>query len=562
MQDVGDPGRELLLDRRAFLQRSALLAVAAAAPRLPGFGCAGPPLPAELARHASAPAIAVPPFELDEVTLDQLQKHMQGGRYTAKSLLDLYLGRIEAIDSAGPQLRSIIELNPDAARIAEALDAERRAGKVRGPLHGIPLILKDNVDTGDRMRTSCGSLALADAPAPKDAFIAQRLRDAGVVIVGKSNLSEWAKFRSMHATSGWSARGGLTRNPYALDRSACGSSSGTGVAVAANLTAIGIGTETDGSIVCPSSANGLVGMKPTVGFCSRSGIIPVATSMDSAGPMCRTVRDAAILLGALAGVDPADPATAASDGNVFTDYTSFLDPRGLKGARIGVLRQFMDSESRADVVMDDALRAMKSAGAVIVDPVVADSFSELDNPEFEMFIFEFKAGINAYLATRGPRFKYKTLGDLIQFNRDHRDQELRYFGQEFFELAQLAGPITSPEYLDAVKQCRVFSQTQGIDRLLSEQKLDALVMLTSGPAWVSDLINGDHLTEGSSTPAAVAGYPSISVPAGFVFGLPVGISFVGDAWSEARLIKLAYAFEQATKVRRPPSFAPSVVLDK
>ncbi len=562
MQDVGDPGRELLLDRRAFLQRSALLAVAAAAPRLPGFGCAGPPLPAELARHASAPAIAVPPFELDEVTLDQLQKDMQGGRYTAKSLLDLYLGRIEAIDSAGPQLRSIIELNPDAARIAEALDAERRAGKVRGPLHGIPLILKDNVDTGDRMRTSCGSLALADAPAPKDAFIAQRLRDAGVVIVGKSNLSEWAKFRSMHATSGWSARGGLTRNPYALDRSACGSSSGTGVAVAANLTAIGIGTETDGSIVCPSSANGLVGIKPTVGFCSRTGIIPVATSMDSAGPMCRTVRDAAILLGALAGVDPADPATAASDGNVFSDYTSFLDPRGLKGARIGVLRQFMDSESRADVVMDDALRAMKSAGAVIVDPVVADSFSELDNPEFEMFIFEFKAGINAYLATRGPRFKYKTLGDLIQFNRDHRDQELRYFGQEFFELAQLAGPITSPEYLDAVKQCRVFSQTQGIDRLLSEQKLDALVMLTSGPAWVSDLINGDHLTEGSSTPAAVAGYPSISVPAGFVFGLPVGISFVGDAWSEARLIKLAYAFEQATKVRRPPTFAPSVVLDK
>lgn len=506
--------------------------------------------------------VTVPPFELDEVTIDQLQQWMQAGRYTSKSLVELYLGRIDSIDAAGPTLKAMIELNPDALRIAEQLDAERQAGKVRGPLHGIPLALKDNIDTGDRMRTSCGSLALADTPALHDAVIVQRLRDAGAVIIGKTNLSEWAKFRSMHATSGWSARGGLTRNPYALDRSACGSSSGTGVAVAANLAAIGIGTETDGSIVCPSSANGLVGIKPTLGFCSRTGIIPVAKSFDSAGPMCRTVRDAAILLGALAGIDPADPATASSDGNVFPDYASFLDPRGLKGARIGVLRQFMDSESRADAVMDDALKAMKSAGAMIVDPVVSDSFNELDNPEFTVFLFELKAGLNDYLATRGPRFKYKTLADLIQFNLQHRDAELRYFGQEFFELAMLAGPLTSPEYVSALQACRVYSQSQGIDKLLSENKLDALVMLTSGPAWVSDLINGDHLTEGSSTPAAVAGYPTVSVPAGFVFGLPVGISFVGEAWSEARLLKLAYAFEQLTHVRRPPTFAPSVIIDK
>jgi len=495
-------------------------------------------------------------FELEEITVAQLQEGMTSGKYTARSLAEAYLSRIDEMDRGGPRVNSVIETNPDALAIADTMDRERRDGRVRGPLHGIPVLIKDNIDTADRMRTSAGSLALADAIAPKDAFVTARLRAAGAVIIGKTNLSEWANFRSTHSLSGWSGRGKQTRNPYVLDRNPCGSSSGTGAAISANFAAIGVGTETDGSVVCPSSANGLVGIKPTVGLVSRSGIIPISHTQDTAGPMARTVTDAAILLGALAGIDAADPATATSAAKSLTDYRQFLKADGLRGARIGVSRNYFGFNADVDAIMDEGIAALKNAGAIIVDPANLATKGKFDDAEFDVLLFEFKAGLNRYLATSSA--PHRTLRDLIAYNEEHRATEMPWFGQEIFEMAEKKGPLTSPAYRTALAKCRQLSRTQGIDALLKAHRLDAFVSPTGGPAWLIDVLNGDHFTGGSSTPAAVAGYPSVTVPAGAIHGLPVGISFTGAPWSEPVLIRLAYAFEQATKARRAPTFLPTL----
>ena len=506
-----------------------------------------------------APAVRDPAqataFELDETTIARLQDAMSSGKYTARAISEMYLSRIEEIDRRGPTVNSVIETNPDALTIADALDRERKEKGARGPMHGIPVLIKDNIDTADRMKTSAGSLALADVVAPRDAFVVQRLRAAGAVILGKTNLSEWANFRSTHSVSGWSGRGGQTRNPYVLDRNPCGSSSGTGASIAANLAAVGIGTETDGSIICPSSANGLVGIKPTVGLVSRSGIVPISHTQDTAGPMARTVTDAAILLGTMAAVDPGDAATAPSRSGSRSDYREFLQADGLRGARIGVSRNYFGFNAQVDGIMDDAVAAMKSAGATIVDPANLTTKGKFDDAEFDVLLYEFKADLNAYLARSNS--PHKTLAALIEFNSLHRDREMPYFGQEIFEMAQKKGPLTSQGYRSALAKCRRLSRTEGIDALVGKHRLDAFVAPTGGPAWVTDLLNGDHFTGGSSTPAAVAGYASITVPAGFVHGLPVGISFIGGAWSEPTLIRLAYGFEQATHVRQPPRFVPT-----
>jgi len=499
-------------------------------------------------------SLNVKPFEFDEVKVSELQAGMKSGKYTAASITQKYLERIEEIDRQGPGINSVIEVNPDALKIAAELDRERKAKGPRGPLHGIPALIKDNIGTADRMQTTAGSLALVGARPPRDSFVAQKLRAAGAVILGKTNLSEWANFRSNHSTSGWSGRGGLTHNPYALDRNPCGSSSGSGAGAAASLCAVAIGTETDGSIVCPSSLNGLVGIKPTVGLVSRSFIIPISHSQDTAGPMARTVTDAAILLGALTGVDAADPATAASQGKALTDYTRFLDANGLKGARIGVVRKLFGFNHRVDALMNEAIEVMKKQGAVIVDPANLDSTKQVDGSEFQVLLYEFKAGLNAYLASLGPGSPMHSLENLIKFNDAHGTEEMPYFGQENFIKAQAKGPLTTKEYLDALEKSQRLTRTEGIDAVMDKFRLDALIAPTGGPAFTTDLVNGDHDTGGSSTPAAVAGYPDITVPAGFVFGLPVGISFFGRAWSEPTLIKLAYSFEQATQHRQPPKF--------
>ncbi len=484
---------------------------------------------------------------------------MASGRYSARQIAELYLRRIEEIDRTGPALRSVIEVNPDALSIADTLDAERKAKGPRGPLHGIPILIKDNIDTADRMMTSAGSLALEGSVAAHDAFVVQRLRAAGVVILGKTNLSEWANFRSTHSTSGWSGRGGQVKNPYVLDRNPCGSSSGTGAAVAANLVAIGVGTETDGSIVCPSGANGLVGIKPTLGLVSRSGIIPISHSQDTAGPMARTVADAAALLGAMTGVDAADSASRRSGPYASRDYTKNLDSAALKGARIGVARkQYFGYSDATDRLIDQAIAEMKRAGAVIVDPANIPTASKLDACENQVLLYEFKADLNAYLSALGPSARVHSLADLIGFNNREREREMPFFGQELFESAQKKGPLTTPAYRIALANCRTLSRAQGIDLVMRQHRLDALVAPTGGPAWTTDLIDGDHFTGASSTPAAVAGYPSITVPAGDVRGLPVGMSFIGRAWSEPKLIALAYAYEQATKHRRLPAFKERV----
>ena len=511
--------------------------------------------------YALQQAVAVP-FELEEVTVAQLQDGMASGRYTSRRLVELYSARIDAIDRNGPALRSVIELNPDAISIAESLDAERKAGKLRGPLHGIPVLIKDNIDTADRMMTTAGSIALQGTSAPRDAAVAAKLRAAGAVILGKTNLSEWANFRSTKSTSGWSGRGGQVRNPYALDRNPCGSSSGTGAAIAANLAALGVGTETDGSIVCPSGANGLVGIKPTVGLVSRTGIIPISHTQDTAGPMTRTVADAAALLAAIAGIDPADPATVAARVRAPRDYSAALKLDGLKGARIGIARKRYFGYSRiTDRVIDAASADMKAQGAVIVDPADIATAGRLDDCEFEVLLYEFKADLNKYLASRGASAPVHSLQELIAFNLREKTREMPFFGQEILEMAEKKGPLTSAAYQKALATCRVRSRTQGLDALMTRLRLDALVAPTGSPAWTTDLVNGDHFTGSSSTPAAVAGYPSVTVPAGFAYGLPVGVSFIGRAWSEAKLIQLAYAYEQATKHRKPPAFLPSVRLE-
>lgn len=517
-----------------------------------------------LLRHLPVPVTpvktgaALTGFELDEWTVPQFQAAMERGRYTSRQLCRLYLSRISQLDRKGPTLNSIIEVNPDADMIARQADAERKAGRIRGPLHGIPVIIKDNIGTHDQMETTAGSLALVGARPPRDAFIVQRLRDAGAVILGKTNLSEWANFRSSRSTSGWSGRGGQCRSPYALDRNPCGSSSGTGAAIAANLAAIGIGTETDGSIVCPSSHNALVGIKPTVGLVSRSGIVPLSHTQDTAGPMCRTVTDAAILLGVLAGADPDDAATKQATGHIERDYSRFLDAAGLKGARIGVARKsFFGYSPETDKLAEDAIALLKSQGAEILDPADIPHASDYGDAEFTVLLYDFKHDINAYLAGLGAGAP-KTLADLIAFNTAHAREEMPYFGQETFEQAETKGPLTDDAYIEALAHCRRLARTEGLDAIFAEKRLDAIIAPTGGPPWTTDLVNGDHFAGSSSTPAAVSGYPSITVPMGQVFGLPVGLSFIGTAWSEGKLITLAYAYEQASKARKPPTFRSTV----
>jgi amidase len=496
-------------------------------------------------------------FELDEITIDSLQKAFTSGQYTSRSVTEKYLARIQEIDKAGPTLNAMIEINPDALKIADALDEERKTKGARGPLHSIPVLIKDNIDTGDRMNTTAGSLALLGSQSPRDAFVAAQLRKAGAVIIGKTNLSEWANMRSSHATSGWSGRGGLTRNPYALDRNPCGSSSGTGAGISANLGVVGVGTETDGSVVCPSSANGLAGLKPTVGLVSRSGIIPISHSQDTAGPMARTVRDVAILLGAMAGVDGEDSATARSEGKGSNDYTKFLDPAGLKGARLGIARKYFGFSDAVDKLMEGLIDLMKQAGAEIVDPADIPTFGKFDDTELTVLLYELKADLAAYLARRG-KTAVKNLKDVIEFNKQNRTLEMPYFEQDLFIKSEQKGGLDSKEYIDALALNQRLSRAEGIDFIMDKFKLDALVAPTGGPAWLTDLINGDHSAGGSSSAAAVAGYPNINVTAGSLWGLPVGISFFGRAWSEPTLLKIAYSFEQMTKARQKPHFLATV----
>src|ERR1700732_760455 len=539
--------------RRAFLQSGltgGLVAAVAPAMRVEVVA----------ARERSESVPGMPAFELEEITIAELQEGMKAGKYTARGITEEYLQRIEVLDKRGPAVNSVIEVNPDALALAEASDRERKEKGPRGPLHGIPMLIKDNIDTADKMMTTAGALALVGSKVPKDSAVAQKLREAGAVIIGKTNLSEWANIRSRHSTSGWSGRGGQTKNPYALDRNPCGSSSGSGAASSANFCAAAIGTETDGSIVCPSSANGLVGIKPTVGLVSRSGIIPISHSQDGAGPMCRTVRDAAIVLGALTGVDSEDSATAESRGKSYTDYTPFLKADGLRGARIGVLRKAFGFMDAVDKVMEASLDAMKKEGAILVDPVEIETAGKWSDTELTIFMYELKADLNAYLVRPGFSAQVKTLKDIIEFNQKNREKEMPYFGQDLFLKAEEKGSLSSNEYVEALEKNHQWARKEGIDATTEKHNLDALVGPTGGPAWLTDLVDGDHFGGGSSGAAAVAGYPNITVPAGFVFGMPVGISFFGRAWSEPVLIRLAYAFEQATKIRKAPRFLASVEL--
>ena len=535
------------MDRRRFLE------YAAASGTLAALGRATPVPTARWVERAAAP-----PFELEEATLADLQAGMTAGKYSARSLVTAYLERIGQLDRQGPALHAVLETNPEALAQAAALDAERKAKGVRGPLHGIPVLLKDNVATRDRMQSTAGSLALVGATPARDAFLVERLRAAGAVLLGKANLSEWANFRSTHSSSGWSGRGGQCRNPYALDRTPSGSSSGSAVAVAANLCPVAIGSETDGSIVSPANCCSIVGIKPTLGLVSRAGVIPIAHNQDTAGPMARTVADAAALLGALTGVDPQDDATAASAGQARGDYTGALDPNGLQGARLGVCRShFMGYSPATDALMETALDVLKRLGAIVVDPADITTAGQFDDTEFSVLLYEFKADLNRYLAAWVPGAGAKTLEDLIAFNEHAKDREMPYFGQEIFVQAQAKGPLTDQDYLRALDKNHLLARTQGIDAVMAEHHLDALIAPTGGPPALIDLVNGDPGGGGSfSTPAAVAGYPHVTVPLGYVAGLPVGLSFVGRPWSEGPLIRLAYAFEQATKARRMPPGVP------
>src|ERR1700722_4577853 len=538
--------------RRNFLRAGATATLAAAA--CPAFGSTH--LVKSPVEETRLPDF-LPHFELDEFTIDDVQRHFQSGQYTSRSVTEKYLARIQEIDKAGPKVNSVIEVNPEALQIADALDQERKSKGPRGPLHGIPILIKDNIDTGDRMSTTAGSLALLGSQPANDAFVAGQLRRAGAGSWGKTNLRGWAKIRSGHSTRGWSGRSGLTRNPYALDRNPCGSSSGTGAGVSANLCVAGVGTETDGSIVCPSSSTGLRGLKPTVGLVSRSGIIPISHSQDTSGPMARTVRDVAILLGAMVGVDQQDAATGASQGKSFLDYTKFLDPMGLKGARLGIVRKYFGFNDAVDQLMNTLIEHMKTSGAEIVDPADIPTIGKFDESEFAVLLYELKADLAVYLARRGDP-SIKSLKDVIDFNEANRAKEMPYFGQDTFLKAEQKGPLTSKEYVDALAQNHQLSRAEGIDLIMDKFKLDALVAPTAGPAWTTDLINGDHASGGSSSAPAVAGYPNINVPAGYLWGLPVGFSFFGRAWSEPTLLKIAYSFEQMTKARQKTELRPTV----
>ncbi len=502
-----------------------------------------------------------PHADLEEQTIADLQAAMESGQYTARQLVEMYSERITALNTNRPMLRAVIEMNPDALAIAEKLDRERAEHGPRGPLHGIPILLKDNIDTADGMETTAGSLALVGVKRAQDAHVAARLREAGAVILGKGNMSEWANFRSTHSSSGWSGRGGQARNPYALDRSPCGSSSGSASAVAANLCAVSVGTETDGSILCPASINGVVGIKPTVGLTSRVGVIPISHSQDTIGPFARTVSDAAILLGALAGADPRDSVTQASAGRILADYRASLNSDALRGARIGIPREIYTGYSeKVDAAFATVVETLRSLGAVLVDPANIPTAKQMRESEAELtvLLYEFKADLNAYLATVGPEAQAHTLEELIAFNRAHAEQEMPYFGQELFELAQQKGPLSDQEYLDARAECLRLARDEGIDAVMRQHNLDALCMPTAEPAWKIDLIDGDHSMGGASQPAALAGYPAISVPAGHTFGLPIGVAFMGQAFSEAKLIGYAFAFEQATKARCAPTYPEQV----
>lgn len=495
-------------------------------------------------------------FEWDEITVAELQQLMNNGQESALSIVKKFLKRIRDID---PMLNSVIEINPDAERIAMELDDERKQGKIRGPLHGIPVLIKDNIDTGDQMMTTAGSLALVGFMAEKDAFIVERLREAGAVLLGKTNLSEWANIRSTRSSSGWSSRGGQARNPYVLDRTPCGSSSGTGVAVAANLCVLGIGTETDGSIVCPSGTNGIVGIKPTLGSWSRQGIIPISHSQDTAGPMARTVADAAILLGALSAPHAADEATLAPERLNISDYTPYLDSKGLQGKRIGIARQFFGFHDKVDFQLQISLDIMKAQGAELIDNIEFEGRRDWNNAEWEVLLYELKHDMNKYL-NEHPGAPVSTLEEIIQFNLDHATEAMPWFGQEIFLEAQKKGGLDEQAYLDALKTSKSLTQN-AINNAMDTHKLDAIVAPTNGPAWCIDWVNGDHYGGGSSDLAAISGYPNITVPAGFVHGLPIGLSFMGRAWSEAQLISIAYAYEQASKFRKTPAFLPALSSD-
>lgn len=522
------------MKRRNFFRTAALAGgTIAIAP----FGSCVPP------KTSNRPVTGYSFFELSESTISQLQEKMGSRKLTSEDITRKYLERIEQIDRNGPQLRSVIEVNPDALTIARQLDAERESGKVRSPLHGIPVLIKDNIDTGDKMQTTAGSLALLGNPAPDDAVIVQKLREAGAVLLGKTNLSEWANFRSSKSSSGWSGRGGQVRNPFCTDRSPCGSSSGSGAAVSANLCAIGIGTETDGSIVCPSGINGIVGIKPTVGLLSGDGIVPISHSQDTAGPMARTVSDAAVLLGLLA--------------EKAKDFTSDLKVDGLKNARIGIASDFFGFHAEVEKLMKEAIQTLKNEGAEIIENLKFERLREWGAAENIVLNTEFKTGLNAYLKTR-KGLQVQSLADLIEFNEKNAGTELKWFGQEIFEEAEKTKGLDDPVYQEALTKSKGMTREEGIDRLMDEHKLDALIAPTNGPAWTIDWVNGDHFGGGSSEPAAISGYPAITVPAGFVQGLPVGISFFGRAWSESTLIRLAFAYEQATKHRSTPGFLKEI----
>jgi len=530
-----------MVSRREFAELTSLAVAGALLPRLP----------------LRAPQA----FAFEETTIAQLQDAMKAGRLTSRAITQAYLDRIVALDRQGPSLRAVLEANPDALTIADGLDAERRRGKVRGPLHGIPVIVKDNIDTHDKMQTTAGSLALEGNIAVRDAFIVERLRAAGAVVLAKANLSEWANFRSSRSSSGWSGRGRQCRNPYVLDRTPSGSSSGSAVSVSANLCAVAIGTETDGSIISPANACGIVGLKPTVGLVSRAGIIPIAHSQDTAGPMSRSVADAAALLTAIAGVDPRDPATADAQGHVAKDYTAFLDPNGLKGARIGVQAR-TGNNPIVDKVLEQAIAVLKAQGAEVVDPAPIETAGQLGTNERDVLQYEFKADLNAYLATMPANVKARTLADLIAWNAANEDREMPFFGQETFIASQARGPLTDQAYLDARAKCVDLTRAKGIDATMDKNKLDAMLGPSGGIASLVDLAGGGGGGggPGSSQFPAVSGYPHIAVPAGFHYGLPLGVSFFGRAWSEPVLIRLAYAFEQATKARKAPEFIPTISL--
>ncbi len=560
-----NPGPSILT-RRGFLGTSLTAGGALVLGGAEACSSSGEGSGASGAQSAGSPALAGEPwplssFDLEEVSLTELHAGMASGRWTSREITEMYLGRIAEVDGRGPSLRSVIETNPDALEISEALDRERESGRTRGPLHGIPILLKDNIGTHDGMTTTAGSYALEGSIPPEDSGVARKLREAGAVLLGKANLSEWANYRSSRSSSGWSGRGGQCRNPYVLDRNPCGSSSGSAAATSASLCAAAIGTETNGSIVCPSSANGVAGIKPTVGLISRSWIIPISHTQDTAGPMGRTLRDAAIVLGLLTGADPADPATEASVGHAHSDYTTFLESGGLQGTRIGVATQYSEGHEAVEELFQDALDVMRRAGAIVLDIPTVDAWRSMGRYSSTVMRYEFKADLNAYLQALGPDAPVKSLADVIAFNQAHPDLEMPFFGQDVMVAAEEMGPLSEPAYKEALAEAMRLSRDQGIDRVMEEYSLDAIVAPTGSPAWSTDLLNGDGRHMGSSSPAAIAGYPNITVPMGSYFGLPVNVSFWGTAWSEPALLRIAYGFEELTQHRRKPAFLPALAID-